>query len=145
MFFFEFEKGKVSFGENRNTVVSITNDGQETNYGSPEKDSFRKLVNALSAVHTTFPVTCGPEPSFAQTLCVNGIQESLSNICSFPESRVVKDKNRIWIDGLAEGFYACYQQGILPSEAGLSWACRGKTVDLRYYEFFPGGSPSEGD
>jgi predicted dehydrogenase len=145
MFFFEFEKGTVSFGENRNTVVSITNDGQETIYGSPEKDPFRKLVNALSAVHTTLPVTCGPEASFAQTLCVNGIQESLSNICSFPESKIVKDKNRIWVDGLAEGFYACYQQGILPSEAGLSWACRGKTVDLRNYEFFPGGSPSKGD
>jgi predicted dehydrogenase len=145
MFSFEFENGIVSFGEDRHTVVAITNDGEETNYGSPEKDPFRKLSDALSAVHKVLPVTCGPEASFAQTLCVNGIQESLSNIRPFPESKVMKDKNRIWVDGLAERFYACYQQGILPSESGLSWACRGKSVDLQNYEFFPGWAPSEGD
>jgi len=111
--------------------MAITNDGEEINYGSPDKDPFRKLFDALSAVHTTLPVTCGPEASFAQTLCMNGIQESLSNICLFPELMIMKDKNRIWVDGLAEGFYACYQRGILPSETDLSWARRGKNIDLQ--------------
>jgi len=145
MFFFEFEKGTVSYGESRNTVLSITKNGEEIDYGSPEKDPFRKLAKTISAVHTTLPVTCGPEASFAQTLCVNGIQESLSNIRSFPESKVMKDKNRIWVDGLAEGFYTCYQQGILPSESGLPWARRGQSIDLQNYEVFPRGGYSGGD
>jgi predicted dehydrogenase len=145
MFSFEFERGVVSFGEKGDAVVAITNDGEETNYGSPEKDPFRKLNNALSAVHSNRPVICGPEASFAQTLCMNGIQESVSDICPFPKSRIIKDKNRIWVDGLAEEFYACYQKGILPSESDHSWTCRGKNIDLQNYEFFPGGAQPKGD
>jgi len=145
MFSFEFEKGIVSFGENRDTVVAITNDEEEIDYGSPDKDPYRKFFDALSAVHTTLPVTCGPEASFAQTLCMNGIQESLSDICLFPELKVMKDKKRIWIDGLAEEFYACYKRGILPSESDLSWARRGKTIDLQNYNYFPTEALSEGD
>lgn len=145
MFSFEFEKGIVSFGENRNSVVAITHDGEETDYGSPEKDPFQKLFDALSAVQTALPVTCGPEASLAQTLCVNGIQESQLDICPFPDSKIVMDKNRIWVDGLAEGFYECYERWMLPSESDLSWACRGRRVDLQNYEFFPGGALTEGD
>jgi hypothetical protein len=145
MFSFEFEKGNVSFGDDRESVLARTDDGDEIDYGSPEKDPFRKLWHAFSAVHTIRPVICGPEASFAQTLCMNGIQESVPLIHSFQEPMVKKSKNRIWINGLAEEFYSCYQGGILPSESGLSWASRGKTVDLQNYEFFPGGTSSEGD
>lgn len=145
MFSFEFEKGTVSYGENGNTVVFITRNGEEIDYGSPEKDPFRKLVRTISAVHTALPVICGPEAAFAQTLCINGIQESQSKICPFPDSMVMKDQNRIWVDGLAEEFYTCYQKGILPSERGLPWACSGKSVDLQNYEFFPREAHSRGD
>jgi predicted dehydrogenase len=145
MFSFEFEKGVVSFGEDRNTVVAITDEGEEIDYGSPDEDPFRKLFDALSAVHKALPVTCGPEASFAQTLCMNGIQESLSHIPTFPESKIMKDKNRIWVDGITEQFFGCYRRGILPNESGLSWASRGQSIGLEDYEFFPGGVPSEGD
>jgi predicted dehydrogenase len=145
MFFCEFEKGHVSYGEEGSTVVAVTRDGDETNYGSPEKDPFRKLFDAVSAVHTPRPVVCGPQAAFPQTLCMNGIQDSVSNICPFQGSMITREKNRIWVDGLGERFHACYREGILPSEAGISWARRGKTVDLREYEFFPGGKPREGD
>lgn len=143
LFSFEFERGTVSFGEGRNTVVASMDDGEEIDYGSPDKDPFRKLCDALAAVHTTLPVTCGPEGSFAQTMCMNGIQESMPNISSLPDSMVRKDKSRIWVDGLAEGLYACYKKGILPSESGFSWACPGQNIDLRKYEFFPGGTCPE--
>ncbi|MGD8540498.1 MAG: Gfo/Idh/MocA family oxidoreductase [Candidatus Aminicenantes bacterium] len=145
LFSFEFEKGIVSFGENGDAIVAHTQAGEEVNYGSPEKDPFRKLWDALSAVRATRPVICGPEASFSQTVCVNGIQESMPIIHSFPQSMVEKDKNRIWVNGLTEEFYACYQRGILPGESGLSWASRGKNVDLQNYEFFPGGTSSKGD
>ena len=145
MFSFEFEKGIVSFGEDKDAVIANTDDGEEIEYGSPEEDPFRKLWDALSSVHSVLPVICGPDASYAQTLCMNGIQESMPTICPFPASIVQKDKSRIWVDGLREEFYSCYQKGMLPSESDLSWACRGKNVNLENYDFFPGGTLSEGD
>jgi hypothetical protein len=145
MFSLEFEKATVMFGEDRDSVVALTNDGEKIQYGSPEKETFLKLRDALAAVHSIRPLTCGPEASYAQTLCVNGIQESVSVICSFPEHRVKRDENRIWVDGLTQEFYTCYQRGILPSESSMPWASRGQNIDLRNYDFFPGGTSSEED
>jgi len=144
MFTFEFEKGNVSFGEDGDTIVARTHDGKEIDYGSPEKDPFRKLSDALAAVHSLRPVICGPEASVAQTLCMNGIQESMPEVFPFPEARIRKDKRRIWVDGLSEDLYACYKQRILPNESGLAWARRGERVDLHDYDYFPRGLPLEG-
>ncbi len=144
MFSFEFEKGVVSFEKERGRVEARTGDGEELHYGSPEKEPFHKLWDALSAVHSKRPLVCGPEAAYAQTLCMNGIQESVRTIRPFPQAKIKGDTNRIWIDGLTEEFHSCYQRGILPSESDAPWACRGKTVDLQDYGFFPGSSVSEG-
>ena len=145
MFTIEFEKGIVSFGEDGDTIVAHTDKGEEIDYGSPEKNPFQKLSDSLSAVHSVRPIICGPDASVAQTLCVNGIQESMPTVCSFPEAKVKKDKSRIWADGLAEEFYECYKRKVLPSESGLSWAIRGKRVELDNYDSFPRGIPIEGE
>jgi predicted dehydrogenase len=145
LFSFEFEKGIVSFGEDRDSIVAHTNFGEEIDYGSPEKEPFQKLFDALAAVNSDLPLICGVDSSYAQTLCMNGIQESVPTIGALPESKVKRDKNRVWVDSLSEEFYLCYQRGILPSESGLSWACRGQNIDLQNYEFFPSGASSEGD
>jgi hypothetical protein len=76
---------------------------------------------------------------------MNGIQESMPTISRFAEAKIVKDKGRIWVDGLAEDLYACYKRKILPSEWGLSWARRGECVDLHAYKYFPGGIPPQGE
>lgn len=144
LFSFEFEKGIVSFEEDRDSIVARTNYGKDIDYGSPDKEPFQKLLDALAAVNSDLPLICGPEASYAQTLCMNGIQESVPTICPFPEAKVKEDSNRIWIDGLTEEFHSCYQKGILPSESDMPWARRGKTIGLQDYKFFPGGAVSEG-
>jgi len=52
-----------------------------------------------------------------------------------------ESEGRWWIEGLAEGFYDCYEKGILPSEGNIPWARAGIPVDVRDYRYFPGGTP----
>lgn len=144
MFSFEFEQATVTYGEFSDDIIARDYGGQEKHYGSPEADHpFLKLFEAVSAVRKSKLILCGPEAARSQTLCVNGIQESVPEIMTFPESMAQQEgkKGKRWVKGLAEAFYDCYQKGILPSEADFSWARRGRQVDLGNYQFFPGGSP----
>ncbi|MDH5705497.1 MAG: Gfo/Idh/MocA family oxidoreductase [Candidatus Aminicenantes bacterium] len=146
MFSFEFEQATVTYGDGANEIVAVSRTGREKHYGSPEEDHpFQKLFEAVESVREPKPVVCGPKAARSQTLCVNGIQESASEIATFPESMVRKEKGkRWWVKGLEEALYSCYLKGILPSEGNFSWARAGKAFDLRNYSFFPGGAPPEG-
>ena len=47
-------------------------------YPSPDADDqFLKLADAVAAVRSSRPVVCGPEAASAQTLCANGVLESV--------------------------------------------------------------------
>lgn len=142
MFSFAFEHAIITYDEFLDDTISSDRKGQEKSYGSPEAGHpLRKLFEAVEAVREQNPFLCGPEAASSQTLCINGIQESSPEVLAFPESMVHYDeeKGTRWIKGLTEAFYDCYHKGILPSEAGYSWAHSGKLVDLRNYRFFPGG------
>ncbi len=142
MFHLEFEDGTITYGDKQDRIIAITPKGLRKDYGSPEDDDqFLKLHEAIKAVGEDRPVICGPEAATSQVLCINGVQDSVKEIASFPADRIVTDekKERVWIDGLAEELYACYQENRLPSEANLLWAVPGKTIDLRNYVYFPGG------
>lgn len=147
MFSLEFEQAKVTYGEISDEILLKDHRGNEKNYGSPEKDhQFRKLFDAVATVREPKLIICGPEAARSHTLCINGMQESVPEIVTFPESMVQyeKDKGKHWVKGLDEAFYDCYRKWILPSEAGFSWAHRGKAVSLRNYQFFPRGTFPKG-
>lgn len=142
IFSFEFEQATVTYGEHSPEIIAGDNRGNEKNYGSPEAGHpFHKLFEAVASVKEPKPVLCGPEAASSQTMCVNGIQESVTDIATFPESMIEQEEKerRCWVKSLAEAFYDCYQKGILPSEGSFAWASRGRTVDLSNYRFFPGG------
>ena len=72
---------------------------------------------------------------------MNGAQES-SAIIPFPSGIVnVKedDEKTTYAEGLYEAFSECYEKNLLPSELGLPWAVKGRKLDLRGYDCFPGG------
>lgn len=144
IFNLEFEDAVISYGEFSDKIAAKDNKGAEKNYGSPEKDHpFLKLFEAVDSVKHPKPDVCGPEAAFSQTLCMNGIQESVPEILTFPKSLIHEEntQGRIWIKGLDEVLYRCYQQGVLPSEIKVRWAKKGKTINLENYHFFPGGEP----
>lgn len=140
VFHLEFEDAEVSFNETTPGITARTHDGKVSSYGSPDDDpQFKKLLDAVNAVHTPQAPLCGPEAARAQCVCVNGMQESVETIGSFPPSIIGRDekRGRWWVNGLDDVLRECYRQNALPSEIGIPWAKRGATVDLRHYVRYP--------
>lgn len=145
MFGIEFEEGVVTFGDPEREIVARYKNGPEKRYGSPEASHpFQKLFTAVRAVRRPSPVQCGPEAALAQTLCVNGIQESVPEISDFPASliRRAEGGRRRWVANLVSVLMQCYSHYKLPSETGVEWSRCGAAVDLRHYNFFPGAKVS---
>jgi len=146
MFSFEFEEAIVTYGDPIDIITAINLHGKEKHYGSPNDDhQFQKLFEAVEAVKSPQPIFCGPEASRSQTLCINGIQESVNEIVTFPPTMIHHNEETglRWVHGLAECLYDCYRKGVLPSDTKTSWARCGKTIDLTEYLYFPGGCQSE--
>ncbi|MDP6373822.1 MAG: Gfo/Idh/MocA family oxidoreductase [Vicinamibacterales bacterium] len=140
----EFEDARVSFampaGDDAGEIAVEAGSRRVAIYPSPEaSDQFVKLDEALGAVATDVPVVCGPEAASAQTLCVNGVHESVPEVVTVPTAirRRAAEPDRYWIEGLDEDLRRCYARGALPSEAGLRWAVGGRTIDLSSYDRFP--------
>jgi len=144
MFSFDFEEATVTYGEIIDEIAAKNRKGSEKLYGNPESEHpLRKLFEAVRMIQEPGPILCGPEAACAQTLCMNGMQDSVPEIQNFPESMIHRDskEKKRFVKGLEQELHDCYQKGILPSEAKLSWACEGRRVSLENYSYFPGGAP----
>jgi len=142
MFSLEFDKATVTYGEGVDDIIAREHKGSTTHYGSPEAEHpLLKLFEAVETIRVPKAILCGPKASVAQTLCMNGMQESASTIIDFPESKIKSDpeSSRSWVKDLLQELQDCYKRGILPSEAHLDWARPGKKVDLSDYHRFPEG------
>jgi predicted dehydrogenase len=142
MFSLEFEQATVTYGEDADDIIATDRKGNTKHYGSPEAEHpLLKLFEAVQTIRESRAVICGLEASVAQTLCMNGIQESAPAIIDLPGSKINSDpeSNRMWVNNLLQELESCYKRGILPSEAGLDWARGGKPVTLEDYHRFPGG------
>ena len=146
-FHYEFEQATVSYGwDGGSLIVAELRDGTRRDYGSPEAARLNKLWQSVGAVKGGERVACGIEAATAQTLCINGAQESVEEVASFPGDLLHVDEqddgDRLtWVDGLFESFERCCERGILPAEdPAVSWARPGRVVDLTGYTSFPSGS-----
>ena len=142
MFAFEFEQATITYGEVADDIIAKDHKGSTKHYGSPEAEHpLRKLFEAVETIREPKAILCGPEASVGQTLCMNGMQESVSAILDFPDSRINSDPEcgRRWVKGLLQELQDCYRRGILPSEAKRDWARPGKPVNLKNYHRFPMG------
>jgi predicted dehydrogenase len=142
MFAMEFEEATVTYGEVVDDIIAKDRQGNTIRYGSPEAEHpLRKLFEATQTIRQPQALLCGLEACIAQTLCMNGIQESVPAIIVFPDSLIDSDpdSNRKWVKNLLQELESCYKRGILPYEAGLEWARIGKPVNLQNYQRFPGG------
>lgn len=142
-FFYEFEKGTVCYensGSYNTGILADFYDGSTKNYGNPEKDHLRKLWICVEAVRTGRQIPCGLEAAMAQTVCINGVHESMPQVCNFPEDMVKLDRamSMVWVEGLAESLEKCYADWSTPTASGASWAVPGKTVDMQGYRGFGG-------
>ncbi|MFW5985524.1 MAG: Gfo/Idh/MocA family protein [Halanaerobiaceae bacterium] len=144
-FCFEFEKGKVVYGEleegEPEKITAIFNDGSKKSYGDPEVNRKRKLWLALEATEKGEDfVYCGPEAALPHTISINGFQESATPIKNFPEKvkNFDSEKKQFWVENLNEILIDAYREGKLCSEMDVSWATAGKEMELDSYDFFSG-------
>jgi predicted dehydrogenase len=143
-FRFLFEDAVVACGEDGSEIVAINRKGQIKTYGSPDDTpQFFKLSAAIDRVRGQGPVVCGPEAALPQTLCLNGMHESVEETACFPAPLVENQPapGRRFVRGLGETLVRCYRECLLPGEAGVPWAATGKDVSLEDFRHFPGGMP----
>lgn len=139
-------EGTIVYHGPGSSITGLGKDGRSVEYGDPDADPFRKLHSALARIREGGLDICPPAAALAQTLCVNGIQESRTSIGEVPSGLIRRSKNgAVWIDGLKAGFLQGFRLEKLPSEAGCPWLEKGQTVDLRGYFYFPGGGSGEGE
>ncbi len=139
-FSLEFDEALITFNETGD-IIARNKKGTEKHYGSPfDSHQFTKLFHAVDSVRHPLPVVCGPEAGRSQVVCMNGIQESFSEIVPFPESEIVIDKKMglRWVRGLTDLFHDCYEKAILPCETKISWTQCGQRIDLKNYSSYSG-------
>jgi len=140
-FRFEFEKGFVTYGEFDENLTAYFKDGSRKSYGDPNADhQFLKLMKAVKAVQEEDPeIVCGLEAARSQTLCMNGVQESVGSVVPFPEEIIIRDEvdQRYWAQNVDYNLCECYRLNALPSELKFPWAKAGEVFDLKNYDHFP--------
>jgi predicted dehydrogenase len=149
---YEFEKGIVRCDSRISGLWAELPDGTRKIYGVPDDEPMNKLWQSIAAVGVAAArPLCGLEAAASQTLCVNGIQDSMPDIREFPAELVrtvegagarrlaveTPGAKRKVIKGLDEALAKCYETWRLPSEMDFAWRAKGAVVDLRYYPGFP--------
>lgn len=142
VFRYEFEKAVVRCESRASGIWAELEDGSRKDYGAPDAEPMIKLWRSIAGARDGTRPLCGLEAAAAQTLCVNGMQDSMPEIRGFPEETVraivaADGTRRLAVDGLGEDLEACYEAGALPSEIGTAWSAKGKKIDLRSYASFP--------
>jgi predicted dehydrogenase len=144
---YEFERATVMSSGRGSEIKALFHDGKVRNYGVPDARPMKKLWDAIGAAGGGPAPVCGIEAATAQTLVINGMQESAPGIVDFPAALLRREEGpaggRVWVEGLDDVLERCYAEGALPSEsqAGVGWARAGRATDLSRYGFFPGGVP----
>jgi len=149
---YEFEKAVVRCDSRTSGLWAEFPDGTRKDYGVPDAEPMNKLWQSIAGAREegARPL-CGLDAAASQTLCMNGIQDSMPDIRTFPAGliRTVESAGgrqlavgtpgarRVVVEGLDEALAGCYDAGKLPSELGLSWSAKGTLIDLRGYEAFP--------
>ncbi|MBD3346336.1 MAG: hypothetical protein GF401_14875 [Chitinivibrionales bacterium] len=141
LFEFEFENARVTFAEGSQNLIARFNNGNTKSYGSPMDDPYEKVLQTIDAVRNDKPTLCGIEAATPLTLCVNGGQESITGISTFPSSLIKRTKKRdtlyFHVEGLGTMLKKCYTKGLLPSEHSWPYAQKATPVSLLNYSSYP--------
>ncbi|MFW6123977.1 MAG: Gfo/Idh/MocA family protein [Acidobacteriota bacterium] len=140
----EFENATVSYGGTSKRIICQADHTRTKDYGNPDSENqFKKFYESIKVIKKSKGVLCGPEAAYPHTLVVNGIQDSAPEAYPFSPS-IIKHSDtgeNLWIKDLEKALYNCYLNSYLPSEKGVKWAVKGKQINMKKYNFFPGGQP----
>ena len=142
VFAYEFEKGVVRCASRTSGIWAEIKGGGRKDYGLPDADGMKKLWDAIRAARSGERPVCGLAAASSQTLCTDGMQDSMPKIRDFPGGlcHVLEEpggNRRLWVEGLDEALEACCEANTLPSELGVPWSARGRRVHLGTQYSFP--------
>ena len=113
-------------------------DGRVEDYGMPQSDrsNSQKITAMLDAIqnHDPSAVTCPVAASLPHlAVCTGFFREGA--IGNLPKDRIFRTEAPAgtFVHGLADECLACYEQGLLPSEAGLAWTAPETCFDPKRY------------
>jgi predicted dehydrogenase len=138
LFRYEFEKADILFDDDDTAgkIIAHFHNGEKKEYDNPNMNREEKLWSAISAAHGDGQIVCGLEAALSQTICIHGMQESKCKITNFPEE-IVRRGEPFWnneegnyVEGLVDQLKSCYEQAVLPAEAGFDWAKAGKEIQF---------------
>jgi predicted dehydrogenase len=144
VFFFEFEEAEIGYAGGQSPIVARFKNGMCKEYASPlSEPQAAKLSICLDVLAGNGTILCGLEAARSQTVCVNGIHESMAEATEFPAElvRVIGEgpKRLTYVEELPSILRTSFERGLLPSELGVPWARCGRSVDVRDYAWYPGG------
>jgi predicted dehydrogenase len=138
LFSYEFEKADISYNDDdkEGKMIARFHTGETKEYENPNLHGENKLWRAIAAVHGEGPVVCGLETALSHTICINAMQESMSDITEFP-AEIVRRGLPLWnhedgsyVEGLVDHMKLCFEKAILPAESGIAWARAGNEITV---------------
>jgi len=144
---FECENGVARLNGHGPEVEIVSDDGSVRRMSAGGAHIADKLWDTMAAIRGDGDVVCPLEAAAAQTLCMNGAQDCVSEIAEYPPDLIKtlheNQKSRVYVEGLDDTLKQCFEQNCLPSELGVPWAVAGRQIDLSNYTCFPGGRPPD--
>ena len=132
-----FEKATVFHDNsiNHEAFFALFHDGSVKQYESlTQVDGMQKVWDCIEAVRGGSLPLSRVETAVPEVLCANGADLS-HPVSTIPEKFVTRigelGARMTHIEGLEDGLLHCFENGILPSEAGIPWAVPGKTIEVQ--------------
>lgn len=134
-FVLEFEHATISYNPDSETsdVVAVMNDGSKITYEDPEIERNNKLhVCAKAILEGNHNILCGVEAATPHVESIYAMHQSVPNVPFFPDEITKRDEGQKlnWIEGLDDILVECYENWSLPSESGVEWSKKGKTIKI---------------
>lgn len=127
-FQYEFEKATITMEDSSHSphILAVLDDGTQIDYGTPQSNesSAEKIIAMLDVAEgkKSF-IPCGVETILPHLAVCNGFFQE-STIYQLPVDRTYREDNPAgtFVHGLTDDCMKCYQEFLLPHEAGIAWA-----------------------
>lgn len=121
-------------------LVAIFTDGSTKSYGTLGEDQVAQKLRTMlaAAADPAVEIPCTPETIRPQLTVTNAIFDRAKVHPLAGMVRVSEPEPGLFRPGLTAEAQRCFEQGLLPSELGLSWAAEPDHIQLSGYTAFSG-------
>ena len=146
---YEFENAVVTASGNDDSAEIIASfaDGTVKNYGAAlgEYHVAQKLRTMLAAaIDRTVRIPCTADTVRPQLTVSNALFDQAHVHALTGMTRVSEPEPGLFRAGFSDEAWRCFEQGLLPGECGLDWACAPDSIQMAGYRAFSGARFEKG-